>query len=330
MNVVQSYLATIMHGNFSKFEVRIFLKIVERAQEKIKEMGGPQAVNGVAVPDVGVSRRFSFPAKELYPDGVVHYKIVQDAVVSLMSKIVQHYDSQAKVWRSASIISEALIDGPRGLVSFSCSEWVLGLILDFSRSFSSYDMEVAMSLRSPYTARFYMLVNSMKQPLSFKVSTLRGILGCEEIYPKTSDLIKRVIAPASRELEKANVNGFDYKTIRRGDASKSPIVMIQIVPVKRQSVQSVVARAPVGAWVPGWLKDILIMELGFDAAELGRVKVVCHEFAKLPNAVNRIDIIIRRARIKRKGHGYIINAMKSEVQQAGISLPGCRGAAHPG
>lgn len=324
MNVVQSYLATIMHGNFSKFEVRIFLKIVERAQEKIQEMGGVRAVNGVAVPDVGVSRRFMFPVRELFPEGVAHYKLVHQAVISLMSKIVQHYDSQAKVWRSASIISEALIEGSKGMVSFSCSEWVLGLILDFSRSFSSYDMEVAMRLHSPYTARFYMLVNSMKQPLSFKISTLRGILGCDEIYPKTSDLIKRVIAPASKELEKADVNGFNFKPIRRGEAAKSPIVMLQIIPVKRGDVQSVVARAPVSAWVPGWLKDVLIMELGFDAQELGRVKVVCHEFAKLPNAVNRLDIIIRRARIKRKGHGYIINAMKSEVLQSGGKLPDVR------
>lgn len=315
MQVVQSYYTSIMRANLSLYETRILLRIVERAQSALH--GDPARAHiGQKVSADGVNYNFSIAIKELLSDGSHHYEDVREACSSLADKDVEWYSPDGKQWRKASMIYNVRTDAGSGSVEFSCAKWLIDVILDMTQGFSKYVLESAMSLRSPYAVRLYMLTASMSTPMFIRVEFLRDLLGVENMYSQTRDFIKRCVEPARAELERENVNGFTYEIIKVA----GKIAKLRLLPVKREKLTrtELTAKAGLSAWCPASMRNYLMLAGGFSARELSANKNTLFQFSKLPAWEDRLQAIIERQRRGRFGKGYIIGALKSEIKSGGV------------
>ena len=101
-----------------------------------------------------------------------------------------------------------ILEEGSGILRFSVAHWLVDYILDFTRGVCRYDLQVALSFRSAYVARIYMLCAGQTSKFVVSVSFLKTFLGVEEKYKQTAMFLRRCIDPAVKEIEKKNVSGF--------------------------------------------------------------------------------------------------------------------------
>lgn len=315
INVIQSYFVTIMKGHFNLYEVRIFIKIVEHANQILKGAKGSDLL-GRAVCKDGINCNLTLPVSEIIGPDTHDYARAKDALRNLSKKVVEFYDPQLHVWKYTPFISNIRFGEHTGIIRFVVARWLLEYILDFMYcNFSEYNLAAALSLPSAYAVRLYWLTCSMGKPLDYSIPMLRDMLGVGEKYKTTKDFIKRCIAPAEKILENRNLNGFKAsKVMERGKVTK-----IHFEPVRREKngpTQLIAADAS-SEWCNEALRHYLVSQIGFTMQGLKNNREVLEKFSKLPDWQTLITKIVRRGRKKRAGKGYFINAMRDEVNTHG-------------
>lgn len=324
MKQVQSYISVMLNGKFSVYQMRIFLKIVQRAQALMKANGGRYSdyINKAFCMD-GYNVNFAVPVQEIVGGKCHNYSPLKEAILTMESGwIVQHYDWDKRVWRATPVIYNAEIEEQSGILRFTCANWLVSYITDFRRyGYRSYDYDVAMSLRNPNTAKLYLLTCSQDKSLQYSLDTMKRWLGVENIYKRPADFARRCLEPAKKELEKLGVNGFDYEfTHERKDKKTSPITGVVLKPVKRGKAEEVKNAAETNAevWtsIDKTLVNYLVTNVGFTIKELSKVKDDLIAFTALDDWRWKITDIITRARQKRKNHGWIIQAVRGEIKKS--------------
>ena len=308
--IVQGYTATMIRGDFSLYEIRILIKIVERVQSAIGDGCAKNHVGKMLSPD-GINYNFSFQIREIIPEGSKHYEEIKEALRKLQSKKFEYYDSAKNNWYSSPITYNCIVEGGTGIAKFSCSQWVVDTILDFTKGFSRYEFVSAMSLNTAYSARWYMLASSLTRPLTYKIEFLKDWLGVGDKYKQTGDFLKRCVDPAAEELRQQGVNGFSYEKVYEGKAIKA----IKLIPRKRESISQneLAAKVSVNVWINPLLMNYLSLQCGFSSRELSAHKDLLHRFTKLAYWQDALMRIVERQRRGRYSKGYIINAIKGEV-----------------
>lgn len=314
MNLIQSYYSTIMRGKFSLYEIRVLVKIVENVQDFRKGGKVAQYIGAPLCLDE-VNYNFAISCKEVLSSGSHHYEDVREACSSLADKDVTWWSSSRKEWRKSSIIYNVRLNSAAGVVQFSAAKWLIDLILDFTAGFSKYELSSAMSLKSANSVRLYMLTASLSRPVYLRIEFLRTMLGCEGMYAQTRDFIKRVIEPASQELERENVNGFSYSIHK----TRGKIDTLLFNPVKREKKTraELTAQAGLSTWCPDLLQKYLMLSCQFTARELSANKDTLFRFSKLPDWLDRLQVVIERQRRGRYTKGYVIGALKSIIKEEG-------------
>lgn len=337
MNVIQSYLTTIMKGDFSLYETRIFVKIVEHANQLLNGQR-ISSLLGKAVSIDGITANIEIPIKEILTDGTNDYSKVYKAACSLSNKTIEYYDRKKGKWSKNAIPDGKggvryythLIDNIRypegdGMIKFTCATWLLQYILDFvNGNFTMYDLATALSLPTAYSVRMYWLTCSMSKPIPYPIQMLREMLGVGDKYPQPKDFIRRVIAPPAKVLEERKLNGYTFKAIHKYEHSKtSKITAILLIPVKRQepTTKQLTARLPSNSWVPSELRQYLTTQAQFSKEDFAKLKSDLFEFSHIPNWRDIIVKIKHHADKKRAGKGYIINAMRGEINKYNANKP---------
>lgn len=313
MNVVQSYLTTIMKGDFSLYEVRIFLKIVELANkliagQKISKLAGK------AVCVDGYNCTLSMPVREIMTKNSQAYGRVRDALTNLMHKEVELMEPEKRQWHKATLLNNITVSQGDGMVKFVVPKWLLEYILNFiNKNYSMYNLQAALSLPSAHMVRLYWLTCSMSSPVDYSISMLKDMLGCSDKYPNTKDFIKRCIDPAVKEFAVRKLNGFTYTKIKE----RNRITKLRFSPVRRQvqGVAGITAKAPLSVWVPLPLRQYLANQCGFSQHEMEANKALLFEFSHISGYEDKIIAIEERRRKKGKSKGYLIAAVKSEVAE---------------
>ena len=314
MNVVQNYLVSIMHGNFSLYETRLFTKIVLRANSLIKGRRA-STLFGMAVSADGINANMAIPISDIISDGSHDYKSVIEAAKKLQDKTIEYYDrkTQKWTWYRDHLINNVRYTEGSGVIRFTVSMWLLEYILDFiNGNFSMYDFQSALRLPSAFAVRLYWLTCSMAAPVNYPLQMLRDMLGVGDKYSQNRDFIKRCIATPCDLLRQYRLNGF---TFRKGPGRGKKASLI-FTPVKRQTQSSaqLVAQASISAWVKPSVRNYLLTAAYFNNKELSSNKDTLFQFCRLPDCEERIVKIVHRSREKRAGKGYIINAMKSSIR----------------
>ena len=314
MEQKQSYLSTVVKGDMNLYEVRIFMLIVEQAQaviegEKLKD------IIGKAFSSDHLNINFSVQMKRLVANRH-HYDVVLDACEKLSKRFVKIRDEQGKRRLMTPFLYNIILEEGSGILRFSVAHWLVDYILDFTRGVCRYDLQVALSFRSAYVARLYMLCAGQTSKFIVSVSFLKTFLGVEEKYKQTAMFLRRCIDPAVKEIEKKNVSGFRYETItgQRGKVEK-----IVIIPVKRgeEKERRRLGQGSLSVFAPSIMIQYLSMSCGFSNRELSANKEVLGEFAKLESWQEILARIVKFARSQETPKRYIIGAMKKEVQKKG-------------
>lgn len=316
MNVIQNYLTSFMKGEFSVYEIRIFMKVVEQANHLIHSMRVSRLI-GKAVCVDGVNCNFEIPAREIVGDNSHHTKEVKEALQKLHDKDIEFYDGERRTWHLAALVDNITLAEGDATLRFTVPRWIMQYILNFvNGNFTMYDLQSAMQLNSAYAVRMYWIVCNQSRPLTYNLELFRQMLGVPESkYKATKDFVKRCVEPSRLILNKKRLNSFTY-VLKRGAHGKSyQSIMIYPVRVQEQRPEQLTAQAALSAWCNPILRQYLTNQAMFEIKELQSHKALLMEFGKLVGWQAKIVDIVARARRNRAGKGYIINAMKSDVEE---------------
>ena len=212
--VVQSYIATTAMYDFNVYEKRVLYNLVKLAQSQIE---GVRLAENLYRIDHAYKElmRIELPISDfLIGSDDKHHSRIKEALQSLHRKTFTYRD--AEVWECFSIIANPKIELRSSKVSFYVNTKVWDVLLDFSRGFSRYNLEVAFSLESPYSMRFYEMLSSQDQPITYSIEALRKEFMLEDKYPQTKDFIRRVVESARSELDEKSPVTFTYRPLTDG------------------------------------------------------------------------------------------------------------------
>lgn len=309
MELVQSFIYSVSRVRLSLYEQRILLKVIEYAQVCLK---GKLVKNMLFKMDHNLDNvKIEVPVRYILTEGSKHYEDIKQAAIGLMSRRFEYYDSDTKGWYSSPLIYNVAYVQGSGLLSFYVSKLFFDIALDFTKGFCKYDLELALSLPSPYAVRLYALLNGLSRPMTLAISDLKKMFGVDDKYKQTRDFLKKVIDPSKKILDSSPCNSFSYSR----NFDKGKVVSLTFAPIRKQvqSPNELVAQIPLSHIVTKEVAIVLISYCGFTTKELAAHKVLINDFCKLPFAHDVIYNIERRARRKGKGKGYIIQALRDEV-----------------
>lgn len=212
--VVQSYIATTAMYDFNVYEKRVLYNLVKLAQSQIEGMRLSDnlfkidhSLKGFVLIELPISYFLTDS------DDKNHTRI-KEALKSLHQKTFTYKDDE--VWECFSIIANPKIQLHSSMVSFIVNSKVWDVLLNFSRGFARYDINVAFTLESSYSMRFYEMFASQREPIIYSIESLRKIFNLENKYALTKDFIKYVVDSAKGELDRKSPMTFEYTCIKEG------------------------------------------------------------------------------------------------------------------
>ena len=212
--VVQSYIATTAMYDFNVYEKRVMYNLVRLAQSQIEGVVLTDNIHKICH-DMKGYVHVTLPLSDFLADEEdKNHRRVKDALKSLHRKTFEYLDDD--VWECISIIALPKIALHSRQVSFIVDSRVWDVLLDFSRGFSRYDIEVAFRLESCYSMRFYELMACQKEPITYSIDALRRIFKLEDKYAFTKDFIKRVVESSKIELDQKSPVSFTYAPVKDG------------------------------------------------------------------------------------------------------------------
>lgn len=322
MNQAQSYYSVIMRYRFNIYQMRILLKIVQRARLATKGKGKYSDYLNKAYTADNINYNFVIPYEELTGGKTHNFEPLRKSLKDIENNWhVEHWDKKQGIWSYTSLVYNVRIDEHNGMVMFSAAKWLIDYILDFSNGgYREYDFEVAMSLRNPFSARLYMLMCSQTQAITWKVDNVKDFLGLHDKYKRVNDFVRKVIKPAKEELDNQKVNSFSYEVKKYYDQNKQAYEsVITFMPIKKEAISKNLTDQikEYNEQIPKIFTTYLSTQFMFTWKELKANQATLAAFCKLGDWQEKFNGIAERTRRKRRGHGYIIAAIKSVLKEEG-------------
>ena len=227
--VVQSYIFTTALYDFNVYEKRVLYNLVKLAQSQIE---GVKLADNLYRIDHQYKDflKIELPISDFLTDGDdKNHSRIKSALKTLHQKTFTYSDNG--VWECFSIIANPKIRLRSSKVSFIVDSRVWDVILDFTRGFSRYDLEVAFTLESSYSMRLYEMIAGQKEPITYSIDALRKEFMLEDKYRLTKDFIRRVIDSGKSELDRKSPVTFTYTPLKDG----RKITRIIFFPLRQES-----------------------------------------------------------------------------------------------
>lgn len=314
--VVQSYIATTAMYDFNVYEKRVLYNLVKLAQSQIE--GIRLADNLYRIEHgLGDFLKIELPVSDfLTDDDDKNHTRIKAALKSLHQKTFTYRDEE--VWECMSIISNPRIKLHSSRVSFIVNSKVWDVLLDFSRGFSRYDLEVAFLLESSYAMRLYEMLAGQEEPITYTIEALRKAFCLEDKYAMTKDFIRRVIESAKNELDMKSPVSFTYTPIKEG----RKIVRLLFVPVKHpanRTPQMFMKQTVRKYGTAGQLscdEYRFLREIGFTETGIRNNFPLLMECQKSLDLVYELALIKGKSRNKKNPCGWCIRTLKGKLSDA--------------
>ena len=313
MQLVQSYIFSVCRSSLSLYEQRIVLRIVEFAQTMLADVTMRDVVGRQLAVDDNVKVSLTLRDIMCEDDKAKHYDYVREAFSSLLSRRVEFWDTDKKMWYGSSVIYNCTIIKASGRATFYVSRVFLCALLDFTKGYCQYDLQVALSLKSPYSVRLFMLLCNQSHPVEFSIDQLKRML-CQDpdAYQQSADFIKRVVEPSRKELDAKGCNSF---TITKISGAYNKTVALMFHPVKRAKTDTLRAQVSTARIIDRHLWIILSSQANFSYRELSAHKKLWEVFQRVPDCLSITLDIVARARAAGKKKGWIIQAIRAETEK---------------
>lgn len=215
MDLIQSYILTAAKYDYSVYEKRILYRILETLQKLTggKKLDQKHHVDLTLFKDYVIT----MPVKDFLKDeNDENYARAKQALLSLNRKVIEVEDD--KIWCAFNLIERVKIEKTFGMASFTISSEIAKAFIDFSKGFSKYELQTAMSFDSIYAMRFYELLSEQKHSITYSIAKLKIMFKIENNYKKPNDFIRFVIEPAKRELDAKSPYSFEFTPLKVGKA----------------------------------------------------------------------------------------------------------------
>ena len=312
-HVVQSYVFTTAVYDFNVYEKRVIYNLVKLAQSQIE---------GVKLSDnlYRIDHAYrdylmvELPISDfLIDEDDKNHARVKSALKSLHQKTFTYQDDGT--WECFSIIANPKIRLRSSKVSFIVDSRVWDVLLDFSRGFSRYDLEVAFNLETSYSMRFYELLAGQKEPIAYTIDFLRKEFLLEGKYKLNKDFIRRVVDSSKRELDEKSPVTFTYRPLKEG----RKITRLMFYPIRQE------AKQPHDAFIKEAIRKYgsapilssderrMLMEIGFSERGIRNNLQLLLECKKKLDFIYELAIIAGKCRDKSNPCGWCIKTLEGKL-----------------
>ena len=194
----------------------------------------------------------------------------------------------------------------------------LKLPLDFSRGFSRYDLEIAFSLESAYSMRFYEMLAGQEDPITYSIDALRKQFCLEDKYAMTKDFIRRVVEPAMKELDSKSPISFTYTPLKEG----RKIAKLMFFPVRHEENQRADLYLKKTVRKYGYAGQLskdeyrFLREIGFTESGIKNNFALFMECQKQLDFIYELALIKGKSRTKKNPCGWCIKTLKGKIGDA--------------
>lgn len=312
--VVQSYIFTTAIYDFNVYEKRVLYNLVKLAQSQIEGVKLSESLYRIdhAYKEYVL---IELPMSDFLTDGDdKNHSRIKAALKSLHQKTFTYSDDG--VWECFSIIANPRIRLRSSKVSFIVDARVWDVLLDFSRGFSRYDLEVAFALESCYSMRLYEMMAGQRDPIAYSIESLRKEFGLEDKYRLNKDFIRRVIESAKNELDSKSPVTFTYRPLKDG----KKITRILFFPVRHQDrlpkdslFKETARRYGAGAHLSSEETRIL-KDIGFTQTGIKNNLDLFLQCKEKLDFIYELAIISGKSREKRNPCGWCIKTLKGKLE----------------
>ena len=318
--VVQSYIATTAMYDFNVYEKRVMYNLVKLAQSQIEGVTISDNLHKICH-DLKGYVHITLPLSDFLADeDDKNHRRIKEALKSLHRKTFEYLDND--VWECISIIALPKIALHSRQVSFIVDSRVWDVLLDFSRGFSRYDIEVAFRLESCYSMRFYELMACQKEPLTYSIDALRRIFKLEDKYAYTKDFIRRVVEASKLELDQKSPVSFTYSPIKEG----KKITQLIFFPVKHSLAETeddeqrrIIRKYGSSAVLTADERRFL-EEIGFTESGINNNITLFMECQKNLDFIYELALIKGKSRTKKNPCGWAIRTLNGKLADKKSSM----------
>lgn len=253
--VIESYIFSTSERNLSIYSERLLMRIVEIAQ---RQLAGVNFRDGVDIGQVSIGplgeARVEIPIRSLLGPGNTNYSQAKRAIVELMNS--PYYVERPKVRGGVpvlgkdgapefelighQILNDCSVNVKPGMAVIVVNENTWSAVLDFSKGWRRFDLNAGLELSRSCSARMFRLISNQSTPLTYSIDSLRRMWGMEDMYPDTSDFIRRTVEAARLELDEKAPWSFTYvknysasADVNVGRRGKKAITSLTIFPVRK-------------------------------------------------------------------------------------------------
>lgn len=135
-------------------------------------------------------------------------------------------------------------DDDSGVITVRIDTDIWRAMVDFTKGFRAFDLNIALKLQSKYALRLYQLMSRQEEPLTYTIEDLKKQWGLEDKYDRADNFIKRTIIPAKEELDAISPYTFDFKPVKSNAPGRGnkPVTAITFFP--KHQIQYETARGP--------------------------------------------------------------------------------------
>ena len=311
--VVQSYIATTAMYDFNVYEKRVMYNLVKLAQSQIEGVTISDNLHKICH-DLKGYVHITLPLSDFLADeDDKNHRRIKEALKSLHRKTFEYLDND--VWECISIIALPKIALHSRQVSFIVDSRVWDVLLDFSRGFSRYDIEVAFRLESCYSMRFYELMACQKEPLTYSIDALRRIFKLEDKYAYTKDFIRRVVEASKLELDQKSPVSFTYSPIKEGKKITQLIffpVKLSLVETEDDEHRRIIRKYGSSAVLTADERRFL-EEIGFTESGINNNITLFMECQKNLDFIYELALIKGKSRTKKNPCGWAIRTLNGKL-----------------
>lgn len=311
--VVQSYIFTTAIYDFNVYEKRVLYNLVKLAQSQIEGVKLSESLYRIdhAYKEYVL---IELPMSDFLTDGEdKNHSRIKAALKSLHQKTFTYCDDG--VWECFSIIANPRIRLRSSRVSFIVDARVWDVLLDFTRGFSRYDLEVAFTLESSYSMRIYEMLAGQTDPIAYSIDSLRKEFGLEEKYRLNKDFIRRVIESAKNELDTKSPVTFTFRPLKDG----KKITRILFFPVRHPEkvpkdafFKESIRRYGSGAHLSSE-ENRMLLEIGFTRTGIRNNLELFLQCKERLDFIYELALISGKARDKRNPCGWCIKTLKGKL-----------------
>lgn len=283
--LLQPIAVTMMRHDYSLIQIRILVSIVERMQEKLREMLNASIREPTFFADSELGNDGRLEVKMLFKRlGVEpnHYPQLRDSLKLLASVPVEipYRTPDGRSYQKITNLCDVYIPNDVGLYEkyavLKIDRQVAQRLLSLDLGYHRLGKQIVFACRNRYTQRVYMFIESWIKKGGTVIDTLefRKMLRLENRYSKFSDFCRRVLEPAKAELHTLAENGFcdcyfDYeKRYNHGQRGGEPDELVFHIyrPKNKQGAQLAVTEKQRELFA-----DLLTRHFGFDTTTAAKM-----------------------------------------------------------